>query len=194
MHGYFTEYRDIVAYTDGSSLKNPGRAGCGVAFLGRPRDTEALKMAIDDLEVSYQRRGGRLKGEEREFFFGVSLNLGIASNNYAEYTGLILAQLVFSMFKQKEVAIMTDSQLVVNQVKGIAKTRNFRLVELIKIVHTLAFQFRSMGLDYIERTNNTIADSLAKEASELMGIGGVQSYKFYFRLESLMKTIKRGTY
>ena len=38
------------------------------------------------------------------------------------------------MFKQHEVSIRTDSMLIVNQVKGIAMTRNVRLVELIKIV------------------------------------------------------------
>ncbi len=49
-----------------------------------------------------------------EFVFGLSLHLGLASNNYAEYTGLILAQLIFSMFKQTEIAVVTDSSLVVN--------------------------------------------------------------------------------
>ena len=70
----------------------------------------------------------------REFLFGLSLHLGLASNNYAEYTGLILAQLIFSMFKQTVIAVMTDSTLIVNQVKGIAMCKNIRLVELIKIV------------------------------------------------------------
>jgi len=37
--------------------------------------------------------------QEREFLFGLSLSLGKASNNYAEYTGIILAQMIFTMFK-----------------------------------------------------------------------------------------------
>lgn len=47
---------------------------------------------------------------------------------------MILAQLVCSMFKQKEITIMTDSALIVNQIKGNAHCRNFRLIELLKIV------------------------------------------------------------
>lgn len=76
--------------------------------------------------------------------------------------------MIFSMFKMTDISIMTDSMLIVNQVKGVARTKNFRLVELIKIVHALAFKFKSMGLDYIERERNTIADALAKEASSTM--------------------------
>jgi hypothetical protein len=84
------------------------------------------------------------EGNEREFLFGLSLHLGKASNNYAEYTGVILSQLVFSMFKQKQIAIRTDSMLIVNQVKGVAQTKNFRLVEMIKIVSFLfpIFQYK----------------------------------------------------
>lgn len=66
--------------------------------------------------------------------FGVALYLGDASNNYAEYVGLILAQLILCMFKHTNISIVTDSTLVVNQVKGVAQTKNFRLVELIKVV------------------------------------------------------------
>ena len=80
---------------------------------------------------NFQSNVWKTDGPKREFFFGMSWALGIASNNYAEYCGLILAQLVFSMFKMKDVSIVTDSQLIVNQVKGLARTKNFRLVELI---------------------------------------------------------------
>ena len=79
------------------------------------------------------------------------MTLGQASNNYAEYVGIILAQLIFSLFKQPEINIATDSQLVVNQIKGMARIRNFRLIELTKIVHSLAFKFRSLGLEYVGR-------------------------------------------
>lgn len=170
--------------------------------MGRPKDRkegERWSQSIDEMEKVFDQPNYSQKYNkpvisslvtEREFLFGVSLNLGTASNNYAEYTGTILAQLIYSMFQQKEVSIMTDSQLVVNQVKGIAQTRNFRLVELIKVVHALAFKFNSMGLDYIERSSNTIADTLAKEASESLNMGGEPAFKFYFRLESLMKTVK----
>jgi ribonuclease HI len=44
------------------------------------------------------------------------LDLGIATNNYAEYTGVLVAQILFSLFKQKQAQIYTDSELVVKQV------------------------------------------------------------------------------
>ena len=44
-----------------------------------------------------------------EFLFGVCLHLGSASNNYAEFVGLILAQIFSSMFKQTNISIYSDS-------------------------------------------------------------------------------------
>jgi len=151
--------------------KNPREAGI---------DTKGMEEFKSNLDIERSKDSGR-----REFAFGMSLSLGIASNNYAEYSGLIIAQLIFSMFKQKDISIATDSQLIVNQVKGLAKTKNFRLVDLIKIVHSLAFKFTSMGLDYVPRELNTIADSLAKEASGGLAMED-KPYKFYFRLEKVM--------
>jgi ribonuclease HI len=45
--------------------------------------------------------------------FGLSLHLGIASNNYAEYAGVILAKLYGVLFGLKEIEINSDSNLVV---------------------------------------------------------------------------------
>ena len=97
--------------------------------------------------------------------FGVSLSLDVASNNYAEYVGIIMAQLFSALFKRTDIDIATDSTLVVTQVKGLAKCLNARLVELIKIVHALTFKFSSMGLDYISRESNSLADALANDAA-----------------------------
>jgi len=41
--------------------------------------------------------------------FGLALHLGEASNNYAEYIGVIMAQVIYCMFQQKEISILTDS-------------------------------------------------------------------------------------
>ena len=49
------------------------------------------------------------------------------------------------MFKQTEIAVVTDSTLVVNQVKGIAMCKNVRLVELIKIVSDLFILKLNLG-------------------------------------------------
>ena len=57
-------------------------------------DTRGMEDFKSNLDLERSKDKGR-----REFAFGMSLSLGIASNNYAEYSGLIIAQLIFSMFK-----------------------------------------------------------------------------------------------
>jgi ribonuclease HI len=57
-------------------------------------DTRGIEDFKSNIDIERQKDSGR-----REFAFGMSLSLGIASNNYAEYSGLIIAQLIFSMFK-----------------------------------------------------------------------------------------------
>ena len=57
-------------------------------------DTRGMQEFKSNLDIERSKDSGR-----REFIFGMSLSLGIASNNYAEYSGLIIAQLIFSMFK-----------------------------------------------------------------------------------------------
>ena len=46
---------------------------------------------------------------EENFLFGLSLHLGQASNNYAEYTAVIMGQLFFALFDQPKAHICTDS-------------------------------------------------------------------------------------
>ena len=92
--------------------------------------------------------------------------MGHASNNYAEYVGIILAQLYGALFALQEITILSDSTLVVQQIKGLMKTRNVRLVELVKVAHNLALQYQYINLGWIEREKNTLADKYAKYASQ----------------------------
>ena len=46
-----------------------------------------------------------------------------------------------------------------------------------------------MGLDYIPREENTIADALARDASSKMLSLTKEPFMFYFKLESIMKNI-----
>ena len=45
-------------------------------------------------------------------------------------------------------------------------TKNVRLVELVKISHELAFKFKDLYLDWVERENNQIADLFSRYASK----------------------------
>lgn len=45
-------------------------------------------------------------------------------------------------------------------------TKNVRLVELVKMAHELAFKFKDLYLDLVERDKNQIADLCSKYASK----------------------------
>lgn len=101
----FDKYEEIVCYTDGSSLENPGVGGAAAVFMGlnRQAQTTELGKVLGQMEVPRV---------EEEFLFGVTLHLGQTSNNYAEYTGLLIGQLFAALFRQPTVCLHTDSQLV----------------------------------------------------------------------------------
>ena len=82
----FAKNHDIIVYTDGSCYGNPGPAGAGVAFYVRSlvNDTSFAATASDTEREVHQE-------ESLRFLFGASLHLGWATNNYAEYCGLLLA-------------------------------------------------------------------------------------------------------
>ncbi|CDW74849.1 ribonuclease h [Stylonychia lemnae] len=193
----FQDYEQIRAYTDGSSIKNPGRSGSSCVFMGIKKISEEEKSIIeyanqvsgDSSHSIHPYSNQNQLNDNLQFMFGLSLFLGETSNNYAEYMGVIMAQLLFSMFQFTEIQILTDSELIVNQVKGVSRTANVRLVELLKIVHSLAFKFESVCLDYVRREENIIADALAKDASSL-AVGGEQHFKIYFRLEQVMANVQ----
>mmetsp|Transcript_6940 Transcript_6940/g.11681 ORF Transcript_6940/g.11681 Transcript_6940/m.11681 type:complete len:236 (-) Transcript_6940:265-972(-) len=116
------KYPKIVCFTDGSSLYNPGSSGCGVAFYGVNRVPRGSKQGESDNHTSMiidnRSRANENEGipdseelelpsdsdddwsleDEQTFLFGLSLHLGISSNNYAEYTGVILAQTMLQLF------------------------------------------------------------------------------------------------
>jgi probable phosphoglycerate mutase len=86
----------ITAYIDGGSRGNPGVAGWGAL--------------IEDA-------GGRLLAE----LHGA---LGIATNNVAEYHGLLAALDWAVTHGHRELRIRSDSELLVKQMRGEYKVRN----------------------------------------------------------------------
>ena len=87
-----------------------------------------------------------------------SLSLGFqTSNNEALVARLQVAVKV----KATEVEIFLDLCLVVSQVRGDFVARDPRMVDYLKLVHSLQTQFRSMKVAQISRGQNSHADSLA---------------------------------
>lgn len=137
----------LKIYTDGGSRGNPGPSSIGMVFF---------------LE-------GRKIFTHRE-------DIGIATNNAAEYTALVraleqvksqkspLRQGFAGQAKIKNISrieFYSDSRLLVNQVKGLFKVKNAHISKFILKIRTLEQEI-GLPISYhlIPREQNTVADKL----------------------------------
>jgi probable phosphoglycerate mutase len=130
---------EVIVEADGGSRGNPGPAGYGAVVLDTTGD-----------DVLAERRGG----------------LGIATNNVAEYTGLIAGLEAARELGADTVAVRMDSKLVVEQMSGRWKINNVPLRALATQARELVADFHQVTFDWIPRARNTRADRLANEAMD----------------------------
>ena len=128
-----------VLETDGASSGNPGPAGFGVVV----RDG----------------RTGRIVA-------AFARHLGTATNNEAEYHGLIAAAEYAVTHNLWPVEFRTDSQLLVHQIQGEFRVRSPVLRNLHRRLMNLLQQIPSWSLRRIPREANREADRLAKKAAQ----------------------------
>jgi ribonuclease HI len=134
--------KDIVAYSDGASFKNPGPAGSGVAFFEK-------------------------NGAKETYLCGAFHSLGKASNNYAEYFGLILAQTLLLISGVKNPSFKTDSNILVHQVHANKTSgNNLTLFAFKEIIVKLFKHLGPIQLSHVYRDFNEEADALSKKAAE----------------------------
>lgn len=86
-----------------------------------------------------------------------------ATNNEAEYKGLILGLEKALEHKVEAIKIEGDSMLVVNQVQGLWRVKEPRLVKLHASAVKLLQQFKQKTITHIPRERNEDADRLSKE-------------------------------
>jgi len=122
-------------YFDGASRGNPGPAAVGWVLVSGD--------------------GIVAEGGER---------IGRATNNQAEYRGLIRGIEAASDYGFDELEIRSDSQLVVRQVTGAWETRDPTLREFRVTARELLDGFEDWDLSYVPRAVNDRADALANEA------------------------------
>lgn len=126
----------ISVFCDGGSRANPGHAAYG--FL--------VKVA------------GLIVHQEGSY-------IGIATNNFAEYTALIKAlEWLKQKYEGNDLDIFLDSNLVVSQLSGIFKVKNAQIRELVMQVRVLETSFGSIRYHFIPRAQNQAADALVNEA------------------------------
>lgn len=127
-----------VAYIDGGSRGNPGPAGYGVRFES---DEGGL---IDEIHAS----------------------IGIATNNVAEYRGLIAALEVALERGLRPLLVRSDSLLLVMQMLGRYKVKHPGLQPLHREATRLASRLGAVDFQHVRRELNTHADRLANEAMD----------------------------
>jgi ribonuclease HI len=132
-----------VLHTDGGARGNPGPAGIGVVLNG----DDGLHLEL-----------GRAIGQ--------------ATNNVAEYSGLITGLELALERGISEIEIYVDSELIASQVKGEWKIKNDRLRGLAAKARALVDRFDSASITHVRRHLNARADQLANQAMDEATAGG----------------------
>ena len=128
----------ITAYFDGGARSNPGPAGYGVYIV----DDQANVLA-------------ELHG-----------SLGIATNNVAEYRGLIAALQWAVDHNVTEITVKGDSLLIIEQMRGNYKVKNEGLKPLHMQARMLVMQVGNVKFAHVPREQNKDADRLSNVAMD----------------------------
>ncbi len=128
----------VIAYTDGGARGNPGPAGFGVYVTDQD--------------------GNRV--------VELSEYLGNQTNNFAEYSALIAALEWAIRNHHKAVQVVSDSELMVKQLRGIYKVRNENLQPLYEKAQRLTSQLDWFEIKHVLREQNREADRLANDAMD----------------------------
>ena len=125
-----------LLYTDGGARGNPGPAAYG--FVLEAEDGTVLDS----------------RGEA----------IGVATNNVAEYRGLVAGLARALELSVPEVEVRSDSELLVKQMTGVYRIKNEALRMLSLEASRIARQLERVEYVHVRREKNTLADRLVNEA------------------------------
>lgn len=128
----------VTVEADGGSRGNPGPAGYGAAVFA------------EDGSVLAERAEG----------------IGVATNNVAEYQGLVAGLTAARELGATDVSVRMDSKLVVEQMSGRWQIKNETLKPLAAAAREIAAQLGTVTYAWIPRAQNAHADRLANEAMD----------------------------
>ncbi|MFC6013405.1 bifunctional RNase H/acid phosphatase [Nocardia lasii] len=131
--------RAVIVEADGGSRGNPGPAGYG-----------AVVFADDHV---------RVLAERKEY-------IGVATNNVAEYRGLLAGLAAAAELGARVVTVRMDSKLVVEQMSGRWKIKHASMIPLAEQGRALVAGFDEVRFTWIPRAENSHADRLANEAMD----------------------------
>ena len=128
----------FTAHCDGGSRGNPGPSGYGAV----------------------------VENPEGEVVARLSRFLGLKTNNYAEYSGL-LAVLEWALANGAgRMRVISDSELMVKQMKGLYKVKSPGLIPLWQEAKRRAARLERFEMRHTLRGGNKEADRLANEAMD----------------------------
>ncbi|HEX6788813.1 MAG TPA: reverse transcriptase-like protein [Gaiellaceae bacterium] len=90
--------------------------------------------------------------------------IGVATNNVAEYRGLVAGLEKARELGVQEVDVISDSELMVKQMRGEYRVKNEALRELSLRAGRLAREIGSVTYTAVRREHNELADRLVNEA------------------------------
>ena len=128
----------VIGFADGGSRGNPGPAAYGAVL----------------------EQDGNCIAEIKDY-------LGIATNNVAEYTGLVRVLEKARQLGVRDLEIRMDSELVVKQLLGQYRCKNEGLIPLYEKAKILADSFPNFRIVHVRREYNKKADLLANQALDL---------------------------
>jgi ribonuclease HI len=131
----------VVVHVDGGSRGNPGPAA-GAAVISTP-DGEVLAAA--------------------------SRLLGVATNNVAEYRGLLLGLERAHELGATEVELVNDSELVAKQLTGSYRVKHPDMRPLHAEAVAALRQFERWSIRSVPRAQNAAADALVNQALDAAG-------------------------
>lgn len=126
----------LVVHVDGASRGNPGRAAAG-AVISAPSGE-----VIDE----------------------VSALIGIATNNVAEYEGLLLGLERARALGASEVEVVNDSELVAKQINGVYRVKHADMRPLHARAMAAFERFERWSIRSVPREENARADELVNAA------------------------------
>jgi ribonuclease HI len=122
-------------FADGGSRGNPGPAASGAVLFD----------------------------ESGAVLLEVGTYLGVATNNVAEWTGLLTGLEAALKLGVDDIAVRLDSELVVKQISGAYRVKNEGLIPLHAKAKVLLRKFAHVDVQHVRRKMNAAADALVNQ-------------------------------
>ncbi len=105
-----------------------------------------------------------LEAEDGDVLASHGEAIGRATNNVAEYRGLLAGMARAAELGVDELEVISDSELLVKQMQGEYRVKNEALRELWDDATDLERRFRRVRYTAVRRAHNELADRLVNEA------------------------------